>query len=97
MAAIAVGATAGIVYVKASIAPEADRVASARTLWRQIDGRAADVCVELLYRDWDYGLNYYAGAPLPQCSAAPLRPLRAFQKMGEPPRLIPAPARAPSK
>ena len=97
VAMIAAGVTAGIVYVKVAIAPEADRIASARSLWRQIEGRSGDVCVERLERDPQYGLNYYAGAPLPACSAAPSRPIQVRQQPDEPPSLVPAPAYNPAR
>ncbi len=92
VAVIAAGAGAGIVYVKAAVAPKADRVASVRTMWRQIESRAADVCIERLDRDAQYGLDYYAGAPLPACSTAPSRQLWVRQRPDEPPRIEPAPA-----
>jgi hypothetical protein len=95
VAAIAAGVGAGIAYVKVAITPEADRVASARSLWREIEGRVGDVCVEWLDRDEMYGLNYYAGAPLPRCQTAP-RPVWVRQRPDEAPRIEPAPARASS-
>jgi hypothetical protein len=85
---IAAGAAAGMVYVKQTAAPELDRVASARTLWRQIAGRADQVCADNLKRDFRYGLNYYSEAPLPECATRP-KPLRVVQSPGVPPTVIP--------
>jgi 4-amino-4-deoxy-L-arabinose transferase-like glycosyltransferase len=85
---IAAGATAGMVYVKQTAAPELDRVASARTLWRQIAGRADQVCADNLKRDFRYGLNYYSEVPLPECGNRP-KPLRVVQLPGMPPSVIP--------
>ena len=84
VACIAAGAAAGVVYLKQTTLPEVDRVASARDLWRAIAGRASDVCVDGLDRDWLYGLNYYSVDPLPECSIRP-RPLRLRPSPGGPP------------
>ena len=87
---IAAGTAAGVAYIKIEDTAELDRVASARSLWHAIGSRAADVCVEDIRRDWRYGLNYYAEAPLPDCAAAP-RGLRVTQHPGQAPRLAPGP------
>ncbi len=90
---IAVGATAGVLYVKQIAPPQVEHMASARTLWRQISYRAGEVCVDRIERDWRYGLNYYSIAPLPECTAQP-RALWVIQNdPGQPPRLVPAPER----
>jgi 4-amino-4-deoxy-L-arabinose transferase-like glycosyltransferase len=81
---IAVGAAAGTVYLKWAAAPELDRTVSARALWRQISGRADEVCIDQIERSWRYGLNYYSGTPLPECSQQP-RPWWVRQSPGRPP------------
>jgi 4-amino-4-deoxy-L-arabinose transferase-like glycosyltransferase len=81
---IAAGATAGTVYLKWAAAPELDRTVSARALWRQISGRADEVCIDQIERSWRYGLNYYSGTPLPECSQHP-RPWWVRQSPGQPP------------
>jgi len=83
---VALGAACGTVYLKRTAAPELDRVASARPLWRAIGGRSSEVCVANLKRDLRYGLNYYSVVPLPECSTDP-RPLRIDQVEGRPPEL----------
>jgi 4-amino-4-deoxy-L-arabinose transferase-like glycosyltransferase len=83
---IAAGATAGTVYLKRVAAPELDRMVSARPLWREISGRADEVCVDQIERNWRYGLNYYSGTPLPECSDQP-RPVWVRQSPGQPPHL----------
>jgi 4-amino-4-deoxy-L-arabinose transferase-like glycosyltransferase len=88
IALIAAGTAAGVAYLKAVDAPQLDRIASARKLWSQIAGRAAEVCMEPIRRDWRYGLNYYAGAALPECDATP-RPIRIVQPAGRLPQLAP--------
>jgi 4-amino-4-deoxy-L-arabinose transferase-like glycosyltransferase len=85
---IAAGAAAGMVYVKRTATPELDRVASARTLWRQIAGRADQVCADNLKRDFRYGLNYYSEVPLPECGDRP-KPWRVVQLPGSPPGVSP--------
>ena len=86
---IAAGAAAGTVYLKRVAAPQLDRAVSARPLWRQVSGRANEVCVDQIERSWRYGLNYYSGTPLPDCSVEP-RPWRLRQSPGQPPNLAPA-------
>jgi 4-amino-4-deoxy-L-arabinose transferase-like glycosyltransferase len=83
---VAVGAAIGVVYLKTATVAELNRVASARNLWQEIQGRTEQVCVDSIHRDWRYGLNFYSVTPLPDCSAEP-RPLRVVQAWGEPPRL----------
>jgi 4-amino-4-deoxy-L-arabinose transferase-like glycosyltransferase len=90
---IAAGAAVGTVYLKRAAAPELDRTVSARALWRQISSRADEVCVDQIERNWRYGLNYYSGTPLPECSGG-ARPLWIRQSPGKPPYLgstLPAP------
>jgi len=89
VAVIAAGASAGAGYVKYAAAPDIDRIASARALWRSIAGRAETVCIANLDRNWLYSLNYYSVTPLPECSAQP-RPVEVRQSPGRPPYLVPA-------
>ena len=84
VAAVACGAALGVLYLKEGVMPEVDRVASARTLWRQVSARADRVCVEPIHRNWRYQLNYYSVARLPDCPAAG-RPMHVFQARGQPP------------
>ncbi len=85
-AVVALGAIAGAAYVKLAALPEADRMASARPVWRAIESRAGEVCVEGLKSDFVYGLGYYAGQPLPACSVEE-RPIHVVETPGEPPRV----------
>jgi 4-amino-4-deoxy-L-arabinose transferase-like glycosyltransferase len=84
---VAAGAAAGIVYLKNATVPELDRLASARGLWQEIEGRADLVCVADVRRDIRYGLNYYSDTPLPECADHP-RPLRIVQSPGRPPEVV---------
>jgi 4-amino-4-deoxy-L-arabinose transferase-like glycosyltransferase len=86
---VSAAAATGLVYLKSTAAPEVNRVASARWLWLEISGRAADICVDNINRNWRYGLNYYSVTPLPDCSDQS-EPLRVVQSPGAPPRLTPA-------
>ena len=85
----AAGTTAGMVYLKQTATPELDRVASSRTLWREIAPRAGQVCVTDIKRDFQYGLNYYSEVPLPKC-AEQRKPFRVVQPPGAPPSVVPA-------
>jgi 4-amino-4-deoxy-L-arabinose transferase-like glycosyltransferase len=90
---IAAGAAAGTVYLKRVAAPELDRTVSARALWREVSGRANEVCVDQVERNWRYGLNYYSVTPLPECSDE-ARPWWVRQTPGKPPFLGAAPPAA---
>jgi 4-amino-4-deoxy-L-arabinose transferase-like glycosyltransferase len=76
----------GVFYLKTVDLPKLDAAASARPVWQSIAPRAAEVCVQGLQRSWRYGLNYYAGFPLPECPW-PERPLVLGQVPPAPPRL----------
>ena len=69
--AVAAGAAVGIAALKTVATPELDRNVSARGLWREIGGRAGEVCIGNVKRDWKYGLNYYSATPLPDCDQQP--------------------------
>ena len=88
--AVAAGAARGIGYLKSVAAAELDRSVSARGLWRQIGGRAGEVCMGNVKRDWVYGLNYYAVIPLPDCVQQP-RPLQVLPGPGGRANLEPIP------
>ena len=87
---IAIGATAGVFYLKQAALPQVERMVAARLLWGDIAGRAGEVCIDRIERDWRYGLNYYSVSPLPECKAQP-RALRVVQSQGQPPHLVPFP------
>jgi 4-amino-4-deoxy-L-arabinose transferase-like glycosyltransferase len=78
---VAAGAAVGIGYLKTVATPELDRAVSARGLWREIGGRAGDVCIGNVKRDWEYGLNYYSVTPLPDCAKQP-RALQVLPALG---------------
>jgi 4-amino-4-deoxy-L-arabinose transferase-like glycosyltransferase len=84
---IAAGTAAGVAALKIADSAELDRLASARTLWNAAGGRASEICVGELRRNWQYGLNYYAGTSLPSCKTAP-RPIRIMQTPGKIPQLL---------
>jgi 4-amino-4-deoxy-L-arabinose transferase-like glycosyltransferase len=81
-------ACAAFWYVRRASAPALDELVSARGLWRRIEPQKDRTCILRLHRAMRYGLAYYAGAPLPDCSARPL-PLAIDQPPGALPRLVP--------
>jgi 4-amino-4-deoxy-L-arabinose transferase-like glycosyltransferase len=87
---IAIGAAAGVFYLKQVALPQVEQMVAARTLWRRISPHAGEVCIDRIERDWRYGLNYYSITPLPECAAQP-KALRVIQNPEQPPRLAPAP------
>ncbi len=64
-------ACAAFWYVRRASAPALDELVSARGLWRRIEPQKDRTCILRLHRTMRYGLAYYAGAPLPDCSARP--------------------------
>jgi 4-amino-4-deoxy-L-arabinose transferase-like glycosyltransferase len=60
-----------VVWIESQAFPVLDRTVSARGVWRQIEARRSQVCVEESSRGWLYGLNYYSITPLPDCRTAP--------------------------
>jgi len=86
---VAATTAAWILWLKSTSVAEIDRQASARTLWRELEPRRAEVCIETVNRNTRYGLNYYSGEPLPDCATEP-RPLAVRQAAGEPPSLAPS-------
>jgi 4-amino-4-deoxy-L-arabinose transferase-like glycosyltransferase len=76
----------GVIYIKIQCYPVLDREASARWLWQRVGHLPAMACIENLERSWTYGLNYYAGARVPDCLTTPM-PFRIRQQPGRPPSL----------
>jgi 4-amino-4-deoxy-L-arabinose transferase-like glycosyltransferase len=96
LALIAVSAYSGYLYLKFATLPRVDTVASARTLWRQIEFRRDETCIQSLNRNFRYGLNYYSDTPLPDCSAGP-EPFVIRQSAGEAPGIVPGMLTSPRK
>jgi len=74
LAMIAAGMTVlfGIAYFKGATLPALDREVSVRAFWRGHRAEIAGACIAPgVRREWVYGLNYYAGHPLPECAADP--------------------------
>jgi hypothetical protein len=63
---VAVGAVVSVGYLKSAAFPLLDQQVSVRGFVRS--NNIAGVCTEKLTRDQLYGLNYYAGQPLTECS-----------------------------
>ncbi len=59
-------ALAGI-YLKVIAEPVLDRDVSARGLWREIKLLPGTICDAGLNREWQYGLAFYRGTPVPSC------------------------------
>jgi len=74
MVAATLAALVAIAYFKIAVLPVLDQRYSVRGFWRENVGRieagAGGVCLKDVRRDWVYGLNYYAGHPLPECTGA---------------------------
>ena len=66
---VALAAGIGGVYMKYRTLPALDRTVSVRGFWRDHPGEVSAGCVDGVSRTWQYGLNYYAGHQVPECSA----------------------------
>jgi hypothetical protein len=64
---VALAALGCVGYLKATALPAIDRKISVRAFWAEKGDPAA--CLAGVKRDWEYGLNYYAGHKLPDCIA----------------------------
>jgi hypothetical protein len=49
------------------VLPVLDQRYSVREFWRANAAQIQASCVKDVRREWVYGLNYYAGRPLPEC------------------------------
>lgn len=85
-AAITAATAAGVVYLKVRCQPELERIATARALARETAPHAAELCLENVKRDWEYGLDYYLGRAVPSCAEKPSG-FRILQMPGKPPEL----------
>ena len=74
----------GVVFFKTWVYPRLESTYSARYVWRKMEHRQYETCIEDISRNWIYGLNFYSERPLPPCSSGKL-----------PVRLIPGEARRP--
>jgi 4-amino-4-deoxy-L-arabinose transferase-like glycosyltransferase len=63
----------GVVFFKTWVYLRLDATYSARYVWRRIEMGRESVCVGEVSRNWIYGLNFYAGKPLPPCSSGQFR------------------------
>ncbi|MCZ2149309.1 MAG: glycosyltransferase family 39 protein [Bryobacterales bacterium] len=68
-AALIVCLTAGMVWkLTRDVFPRLDEEVSARGVWRRVEARRGEVCLEAPHRAFRYGMNYYSVIPLPDCS-----------------------------
>ena len=72
MLAATLAALAAIAYFKIALLPVLDQRYSVRAFWRdECRSSSKPRCrIKDVRRDWAYGLNYYAGRPLPECSGS---------------------------
>jgi 4-amino-4-deoxy-L-arabinose transferase-like glycosyltransferase len=66
--ATSLAALSAIAYFKIALLPVLDQRYSVRAFFRENAVHMNDACVKDVRRDWAYGLNYYAGHPLPECA-----------------------------
>ena len=59
------------IYLKHATYPILDSTVSVRGLWRSLGPDRDKICDAGLHRNWQYGLAYYSGAPIPICTGRP--------------------------
>lgn len=79
--ALVIAITVLVTYIKVTVYPRLDSVASARSIWRKIESRRQFACVGDVNRAWQYGLNYYSVTPLPACTDDS-KPIRIMPGIG---------------
>lgn len=72
IAAVALAAVVGYVGIKRDAFEAIDRMAGTRWLWREAQPHRDALCLGQVRRHVEYGMQYYAGAPLPRCESTPL-------------------------
>ncbi len=68
MLAATLATLAAIAYFKFAALPVLDQRYSVRGFWSANAAQIEGACIKDVRREWVYGLNYYAGRPLPECS-----------------------------
>jgi 4-amino-4-deoxy-L-arabinose transferase-like glycosyltransferase len=68
MLAAALATLAAIAYFKFAVLPVLDQRYSVRAFWNANASQVEGACIKDVRREWVYGLNYYVGRPLPECS-----------------------------
>jgi 4-amino-4-deoxy-L-arabinose transferase-like glycosyltransferase len=71
--AAALATLGAIGYFKYTLLPALDQQYSVRGFARASSGQIEQACLKEVRRDWAYGLNYYAGHPLPACGESGLQ------------------------
>ncbi len=66
---VAIAAGVGIVVLKLVTFPVLDREVSVRAFWRAHAQETSQACLDRVPRALEYGLNFYAGYPIPACGA----------------------------
>jgi 4-amino-4-deoxy-L-arabinose transferase-like glycosyltransferase len=82
MLAAALVAVAAVAYLKIAVLPVLDQRYSVRAFWRANEAQIQTACFKDVRRNWVYGLNYYAGRPLPECSGTALQVIVQISERG---------------
>lgn len=61
---------AGTIYLKVQCFPVLDEMASPRGLWREIRNQSNSLCDAGTNREWLYGLEFYRGSSIEDCTSA---------------------------
>ncbi len=88
---IAASAAVAVAALKITTGPAIAQAATVRALSLEVAAHPGQVCLGDIRRDWQYGLDYYAGVTLPPCATA-ARPFQVTAKNGRLPELTAVPA-----
>jgi 4-amino-4-deoxy-L-arabinose transferase-like glycosyltransferase len=77
---VALAAGIGVVYLKYTTFPPLDAMVSVRNFWRSNRDAVSSACLENVGRTWQYGLNYYEGREVPNCSPGDAGPRIAIRE-----------------
>jgi hypothetical protein len=67
---VGVAAGFGVTYLKYTTFPTLDTIVSVRNFWRSNKDLVSMACLDNVGRTWQYGMNYYEGRELPNCTPA---------------------------
>jgi len=71
---VAAAAGLGVIYLKYTTFPTLDATVSVRNFWKSNREAVSTACLENIGRTWQYGLNYYEGREVPNCTPSDLGP-----------------------
>lgn len=97
VAVVAIGAGLGVRFIQLSAYPVLNEIVSTKRLAARVKPIQKQICAEQMHRATRYGLNFYLGQPLPECSASPEATIHLTQSPTGLAQLEPVPGKAPDR